>query len=358
MKILVLTCNTGGGHSACAKYIADEFKKNGIKCVVGDYLSILGKKATKIIEGIHGLTVKGNATLFKNLYHLGELYDKTDITSPVYLANKMVSSKLLAYIKRNKYDVIICPHLYPSLAVSALKNSGEDLKLINVATDYRVVPFWDETCPDYFVIPSKLLKKDFIDAGFDENILIETGIPIASDLKYTKKLKLPIDKKKILITTGSIGFGHVKKLTNDLLNKIDAYVIVICGKNDKMYKELKRIKNKNLIVKKYIHNLNDYIASSDVVLTKPGGITSTEVAILNKPIIHIMPIPGVESYNIDFFVNNKMSLYGKNNKEIIEYINKIFNDDNISKEMISNQKRIINPNSAKDFVKFVIKNLK
>ena len=355
MKILVLTCNTGGGHSACAKYIAKEFKKNNIKCDVADYLSILGKETTKLIEGLHGFTIKGNALIFKELYHLGELYDKTDITSPVYLANKQASSKLLSYIKENNYDLIICPHLYPSLAVSALKKKGENIKLINVATDYRVIPFWKETLPDYFIIPSKLLKEDFLNAKFQPEILISTGIPITSDFKHTHKINLPDDKKKILITTGSLGFGNVKKLVLDIFEKLDVYLIVICGQNDKMYQELKMIDNKNLFIKKYITNLNDYIASSDLVLSKPGGITSTEVAFLNKPLIHIMPIPGVETYNVKFFTENGMSLYGKNNEEIIDNIQKVFNDEELRKNMLLNQRKIINPNSAKDFVDFVIK---
>ena len=75
--------------------------------------------------------------------------------------------------------------------------------------------------------------------------------------------------------------------------------------------------------------MDEYMKISDVILTKPGGLTSTEVAIMHKPLVHIMPIPGVENYNSEFFFKNGLSL-------------------------VSNT---INENSAKYLVEFIIKNI-
>ena len=356
MKILVLTCSTGGGHNSCARYITAEFKKNNISCDCIDYFNLIGKNASKIAENIYLTTTLGNGKIFKGLYKLGELYNKTGLISPVYGINKMTCGRVLKFIKAKKYDIVICTHLFPALAITSLKEK-EDITLINVATDYRVIPFWNETNPDYFVIPSKLLKKEFKAAGFKDKILVCTGIPVSSDFKNVKKLNLPKDKKRILITSGSMGFGNLCELVKILLSIMDAYIIVVTGNNSKMYRELSKIKNDNLLVKGYIKNLNDYIAASDVVLTKPGGLTTTEVAVLNKPFIHINPIPGVENYNASFFYKNKMSLIGRNNNEIIKNIIKLLYDDKLRKKMIKNQQKIINDKSASDLVKFVKENI-
>ena len=162
MKILILSCSTGGGHNACGHYIEKEFSEYNIKCDFVDYFDILGPNAKRHSEKIYLNTTKGNGSLFKIAYKLGEAYSKTGITSPVFGLNKLAKNKLYSYIQKYNYDLIIAPHLFPAMAVTTLKNDGKDIKLINVATDYHVIPFWEETRPDYFVIPHSSLKQEFI----------------------------------------------------------------------------------------------------------------------------------------------------------------------------------------------------
>ena len=101
-------------------------------------------------------------------------------------------------------------------------------------------------------------------------------------------------------------------------------------------------------------NINDFIYSSDYVLSKPGGLSSTEIASIHKPLLHIYPIPGIETYNTLFFGNNKMSIKCDTDKEIIDNIKYLMSNEDICKEMIQNQKKIINENSASDLVKFIL----
>ena len=356
MKILVLSCSTGGGHNACGHYIEKEFKKNNIICDFADYFDILGPKAKQRSEKIYLGSTKGNGNLFKLAYKIGEAYSKTGITSPVYSLNKLGKDKLYSYIKTNNYDMVIAPHLFPAMAVTTLKKEGKDIKLINVATDYHVIPFWEETKPDYFVIPHSSLKEDFIKKGFKEETLLEFGIPVSSSFhKIENNLYLKANKEIILITSGSMGFGKMKEITKSLLEQNqNIYIIAICGNNKELYSELKKVNNPNLLVKGYVNNINEYIAASTIVLTKPGGLTSTEVGVMRKPMIHLMPIPGVENYNAEFFRKNGLSIVSNSVEEVIENTNKLLNDKNAQKLMIENQSKIINRNSARDLVNFVL----
>lgn len=356
MKILILSCSTGGGHNACGHYIEKELKRNNINCDFVDYFDILGPNAKKQSEKIYLKTTKGNGNLFKIAYKLGEAYSKTGITSPVYGLNKLAKNKLYEYIQKHNYNLIIAPHLFPAMAVTTLKNEGKDVKLINVATDYHAVPFWEETKPDYFVIPHISLKEEFIKKGFKEEILLDFGISVSSSFyKVKNNLNLPTDKDVVLITSGSMGFGKMKNMVKALLQDIpNIYVVAICGNNQTLYSELKALNNENLLVKGYVDNINEYISSSTIVLTKPGGLTSTEVATIRKPIIHIMPIPGVENYNAHFFENNGLSLVSTTIEEVITNTKKILKDENLQKTMVENQAKVINRNSANDLVKFVL----
>ena len=355
MKILIISCSTGGGHNACAKYILEELKNNNIEAEFKDFYDIVNKKAKKLSEKLYLSTLNGNGKIFKVDYKLGELYSKTKLKSPVYSVNKLHKKKLYNYIIQNKIDLVITTHIFPALTLTAIKK----VPFLLVATDYTACPFMEEANPNYYVIQNGI-EKDFINKGIDEKKLLKTGIPVSSNfIKNAKNIRynLNIDKEKtILIMLGSMGFGNINKIVNNLLEIDNTKIIIVTGSNKELYNKLKKIKNKKLITLGYVHNMNDLIYSSDIVVSKPGGLSSTEIASINKPLIHAFAIPGIETINTNFFYNHKMSIKCNNENEIIQSIIKLLNDNKLQKEMIKSQSKIINKNSASDLVKFIKSN--
>lgn len=355
MKILIISCSTGGGHNACAKYILEELKNNNIEAEFKDFYDIVNKKAKKLSEKLYLSTLNGNGKIFKVVYKLGELYSKTKLKSPVYSVNKLHKKKLYNYIIQNKIDLVITTHIFPALTLTAIKK----VPFLLVATDYTACPFMEEANPNYYVIQNGI-EKDFINKGIDEKKILKTGIPVSSNfIKNAKNIRynLNIDKEKtILIMLGSMGFGNINKIVNNLLEIDNTKTIIVTGSNKELYNKLKKIKNKKLITLGYVHNMNDLIYSSDIVVSKPGGLSSTEIASINKPLIHAFAIPGIETINTNFFYNHKMSIKCNNENEIIQNIIKLLNDDKLQKEMIKSQSKIINKNSASDLVEFIKSN--
>ena len=123
---------------------------------------------------------------------------------------------------------------------------------------------------------------------------------------------------------GSMGFGNAKEIITHLLEEKNVTIIVTCGTNEKLYKELTEYKNKNLLPLKYTNNINNLIYTSDIVLSKPGGLSSTEIASIHKPQLHIYPIPGIETYNTNFFEEKSMSIKCQTKEEIIENKKKLY----------------------------------
>ena len=354
MKIVVFTCSTGGGHNSCAKYIASEFNKNGISCDVKDYMQLAGEKASKRAEKLYLGSTKGKGNIFKTVYKLGELYNKTGIKSPVYGFNKMVVKNLDIFLEENGYDLAIGTHVFPCMALTELKKK-KNIKFVNVATDYECIPFCNETNPDIFVIPSEKLSNRFIEKGINKDVLLPTGIPVASSFFEVKgDIQLPNDKDIILLTSGSMGFGQMEECVKKILNSIDAYLVVVCGSNESLKEKLEKIDNKNLIVKGFINNMNEYMNKASVIIAKPGGLTSTEITMMRKPFVLMMPIPGVENYNALFFESNGMGMRAENPDEVVRVTQKILDDKNLQEKMIDNQKKYINNNSAKDLVDYVL----
>ena len=359
MKVLILSCSTGGGHNSCGHYIEEELKDNNIECEFRDFFDIVDSKAKDLSSKIYLATLGKDGEIFKRVYKLGEAYSNTGIKSPVYLVNKLHKRTLYKYIQDNNFDLVIVPHLFPALTLTAINKSRgyKKVNFIAVATDYEPCPFFEEANPDFFII-QKGLEERFINKGIDKETLISTGIPISSRfVKKAKNIRNEFnikDEKVILIMLGSMGFGRIDEVLSNLLKEDNVKIIVITGSNKELYEELRKIDNKNLIVLGFVNNINDLIYSAEIVLSKPGGISSTEVTVMNKPLIHIFPIPGIETYNTNFFYERGMSLKCNSKEEIITNTEKLLKDVNLQEKMITEQKKYMNKYSAYDLVKLII----
>ena len=361
MKVLILSCSTGGGHNSCAKYIKEELINNNIECEFKDFFDIVNSKAKELSSKIYLSTLANEGMIFQKVYTLGELYSKTKLKSPVYIVNKLHKKALLNYIDKNNFDLVITTHLFPALTLTAINKKNKKINFIMVSTDYEPCPFIEETKPDKLVI-NKYLENRFIQKGINKDILLKTGIPVSTKFITTSKdikKELKINNEKvILVMLGSMGFGRISDIINNILNINNIKVIVVCGSNKDLYNKLNTIQNNKLIVLGYTNNINNLIYSSDIVLSKPGGLSTTEIASIGKPLIHIFKIPGIETYNTNFFESKKMSINCNTKDEIISNIENLLNNIDLQKEMIDNQRKYINQKSAKDLVDYIIENYK
>lgn len=366
-KVLVLSCGTGGGHNSAAKAIIEAFQEQNLVCDFKEYLEIINPKLKNYVNRLYVRSTVGKGNAFKTAYHLAELYQKTKIKSPVYGLNSLNHHKLYQYLIENDYQYVITTHLFAAQALTKIKKQ-HDIHFIAVATDYVCIPFWEETDPDYFIIPSEELKQEFIDKGIKREKLIPLGIPVSSRVRnredekaLRKKLKLA-DKRYILISTGSMGFGSHENIIEKLLDEKedDTAIIFCCGNNERLRKTLeeKFQGQKDLILLPFTNELVSYMKVSEIILTKPGGLTTTEVAAMRKPLILTMPIPGCEDYNARYFQEKQMAQKGNTEEEIVEWVKKLLKDKELQRKMKVNQEKWIDPNANEKIMEFVTEQMK
>lgn len=356
MKILILSCSTGGGHNSCAMHIANELKANNIECTFKDFFDIVNNSAKDLSSKLYLNSLKKNGKIFEGVYKAGELVRKSKIKSPVYLANKLHKNTLFKYLEDNHFDLVITTHIFPALTLTAINKPVKKIKFILVATDYECCPFMEETKPDYLVI-QKGTEEKFISRGINKDILVPTGIPVSTtfvDSAKNIKTELNIkDEKVLLIMLGSMGFGNITNILKELLNINNLKIIVVCGTNKDLYQKLTSFNNPNLIPLGFVNNINDLIYTSDIVISKPGGLSSTEIATIRKPLIHAYGIPGIETHNIAFYSRHGLSLNSKKEEDIIQNVTKLLEDQDLCNEILTHQKETINRNSAKDLVDLI-----
>lgn len=371
MKVLILSCDTGEGHNSAATAICKYLKKANVKCKVLDTLSLKSEKASKK-AALAYLTVIKIRFLFGIIYKAGMLVSNSSIKSPVYYMNKGYIDRLYDYINDNGFDTIIVTHLFPAEALTALKRKKRlSARTIAVNTDYTCTPFWEETELDYYIIPHRSLIHEFARRGIPREKLLPFGIPVKPEFyeklprqeareKFCRQYNISLDCSKpwYMIMSGSMGYGKINRLTKAIIrqHKSTVNIIVICGSNHRLQHklELEYGKYKNIVICGYCMDVPLIMDASDVLFTKPGGLSSTEAAVKNIPIIHTAPIPGCESKNAEFFESRFMSYSSKCIKKQIAAAVRICSDDFYRNKIIQAQKDNINRDTCEKIYKLII----
>ena len=343
MNILILSCNTGQGHNSAAMAIKDYFESRDIKCDIKDALAFWSPTNSKIISKGHIFIYRNLPKLFGIGYNFEEHHPpKHDDNSIMYDLVTKGCRELTIDIKSSDYSAVICTHVFSAMMMTKIIKSGYcDIPAYLVMTDYTCSPGAGETSLCGYFIPHADLTGEFLSAGIQAESIIPSGIPVNPKFynKYSTDyakgmLKLPENKKIVLLMCGSMGCGPIKQLA-ELLPEVmpdDAHLVAICGSNRRLYTSLIKKQNPNVTVVGYTSRIPVYMDAADVILTKPGGLSSTEAAVKHLPMIFIDAVPGCETRNLDFFTSHGFAATAQGAKAlantVCEYLK---NPDKISK---------------------------
>lgn len=365
MKVLILSCNTGEGHNIAGKAMKEALEKEGHKAVMLDYMKLSSDRTSKVVGGAYINIAKYTPHFFYFIYKAALKISSDKRKSPVYYSNSLMAKHLEKYLEKNKFDIILMPHLFPAETMTYMKKKKMlNEKTIAISTDYTCIPFWKETECDAYVIPHERMMDEYIQRGIQKEKLYPLGIPVRQDFyvkeemrKAKKELNLNTDKPMYLIMSGGMGFGKIQLFTIQLNRqcKNGEQIVVICGNNQKLRSLLeKEFKNKsNVNIIGYTNKISTYMDAADVVYTKPGGLTSTEVIVKNRPLVHTAPIPGCETKNMEFFVEKGMALHSKKIADQIEQGKTLLYNYELRNNMLKKQRENAKLNAAKDIIKLM-----
>ena len=364
MDALILTCGTGGGHNAAAYAMEEELNNRGHHTVVLNPYTLKSDRLASIIDHCYIRIAQKLPKLFGLIYRAGMLYNKLPVRSPVYHVNKTMMERMKTYLSQHHFDVIVMTHLFPAEILTNLKDHGTPIPpCLFIATDYTCIPFCGEIDCDFYVIPSKDLTREFSSQGIAPHTIYPLGIPTRSafhrnmdKIQIKKGLKLSLEKNYIFISGGSMGAGKlihaIRKVLSHYANDSSIEIIVLCGNNISLYRKLKRLYKNRVIPLKHTEHVAEYMVACEAVITKPGGLTSTEAAVCNSRLIHISPIPGCETKNAHFFSKNGLSIFVPSMKELIPAIEHL-QKDAAYQRMKNQQNRYINKFAASDICELI-----
>ncbi len=374
MKILILSCNTGEGHNSSARALSKAMEARGIVCDIQDTLALVSSEISKNVSEAYVYST-GNS-LFEKAYRIGEAVSNWDISakSPIYMANKLYAKQLYDKLTDGGYDAVICVHLFPAEALTALKRKAKlDIPSVFVMTDYTCIPFLPETELDRYVIAHEDLEEEFVEKGVPREKVFPLGIPVDEerygvrmDKEKARSLvcsefgwaRTPENAGWFLIMGGSMGFGNMGGLISSLLQRCgeDDRVICICGRNEEQRTKLSAEfgNDGRFLATGFTDKVPELMDASDVLFSKPGGITGTEAVLKNIPLVHTAPIPGLETYNARFFHYHNMSYSTKDPVRQAEVAMRLYRDPQWRKRMTDAQRRNAHPHCCDDIIDLVI----
>lgn len=316
MRLLILSCNTGEGHNSAAKALKDCFLQHNTACDIQDALAFWSPEKSKLISKGHVFIYRKLPKLFGVSYRFEENHPpKNGDDSLIYELVIKGCEELYEYLCESSYDAVICTHVFSAMMMTELKKRHQcRLRTYFVATDYTCSPGVNQTALDTYFIPHVKLTEEFVKTGIPVTGIVPSGIPVKSDFyKYVdsvtakKALSLPESKKTVLLMCGSMGCGPIKTLAETLPARLpqDAQLVVICGNNLKLYKALtKNPLPDNMRVVGFTNRIPLYMDAADLILTKPGGLSTTEAAVKALPMLFIDAVPGCETRNFEFFLKH------------------------------------------------------
>ncbi len=366
MDILILSCGTGGGHNIAGQAVKEEMERRGNRVVMMDPYTLVNDKLGGNVGNVYITMVQRVPWLFGLIYQLGNIYRRLPCRSPVFWIHMRMVPYMKDYLEKNHFDVIFTTHPFPAEIFACMKAKGvAPANTVFIATDYTCIPFAEESGCDYCVIPTGRLTDEFVYRGISADSIRPLGIPVRSEFRQNcsrqeaiAELGLDPGLRYLLLTGGSIGAGKMWLALNELQQYLeehpDTMLVTLCGSNSFLYQKMLRRyrENPQVCILEHTDQMAAYMKISDAVITKPGGLTSTEAAVSGVPILHIAPIPGCETKNAKFFSGLGMSMsVGKHIRNLSSALEQLLEPEVIA-DMTHQQKKEINHHSAEEICTF------
>ncbi|MBU4311819.1 MAG: glycosyltransferase [Candidatus Omnitrophica bacterium] len=298
------------------------------------------------------------------------LYDNPKVLKSVHglrdVIHRLNSKKLKTLLEDFRPDVVLCTQAFPcGMIADYKKHLNLKLPLVGILTDHAPHSYWIFNDVDYYITPSEISKEHFIKNGVSKSKIMAFGIPIdprftiAHDKKELRaKMGFEHNLPIVLIMGGSQGLGPVENIVTMLENKdIPFQLAVVCGTNKKLEKVLEkrapRYKRK-LVVFGHVENIDELMEISSIILTKPGGLTTAEALSKDLPMIIIHPIPGQETKNTDFLLQQGVALRAEDSEDVATLVQELLLNPIKLADMRNRTTELKKPNAAMDIAKLAL----
>lgn len=332
MNVLILTARCGMGHYSAAEAIKEELinKNENINIKVVDIFDYLFPHFSHVIYGSFDFMVQKCSSIYNNLYQITSRKDTTHLIP-------FVLNKIRNLIQDGNIDLVISTFPACSRYVSIYKEINKTVKLYTFITDINPNLEWISKNTDLYCVASDETKDTLVKNGVNKNKIIITGIPVKSKFKMDESVCYSIScKKEILVMGGGLGLlPSINTTLKELSNDDSLHITVIAGKNERLKRKYKN--QKNITILGFTDKVYKYMKTSDLIVTKSGGITLFEAIYSKIPLYIIKPFLDQEVANAKFIEKQKVGVVSWDKKsKIADQIKSLLNNNKKLNDMKNN----------------------
>jgi processive 1,2-diacylglycerol beta-glucosyltransferase len=365
-KILLLSASAGAGHVRAAEAVEQAFKqrREGFEVHHFDVLNYTNKLFRHLYS-------KAYIDLVNKMPEVpGWVYDKLDKpwkNERRRLAlDKLNTRPFVKLLREYQPDLIVCTHFLPAEIVSWLKAKERIAsRQVIIVTDFDVHAMWLVHHYEHYFVALEEARVYLEALGIPAEKITVSGIPIDPVFAIKKdkremrvKHGLEPDRTTILLSAGGFGVGSVDALVNSLMPlQHRAQVVAICGRNEELKQRLSKLAARsnhddNVMLKPfgYTNEMDELMTASDLVLGKPGGLTTSEALAKGLVFVIVNPIPGQEERNSDHLLEAAAAIRCNNLPTLSYKLDRLLADPQRFKSMQANARRMGLPNAAKAIV--------
>lgn len=369
MKTIILTATAGEGHNSVARSLDNELKSRGFESAIIDICQINSNWLKDVANGFYNMSINYFPTLYGAAYDSADKkVQETNSAQPRKLAQKTLTGEIKKFIDDFKPDAIIATHVFAANILSDLVLDGFYTGLtVGIITDFTVHPFWEDSEGiDYLVLPHKDLDIQMQRKEIPLEKALHFGIPIHKKFfehldkkEMRKKLGLDEDKETVLLMSGSMSHVRVDKALKRI-DKLpnDFQVVVFLGKRKTLLKKIEKMKLRHKIkIVGFVSNIEEYYSAADIIITKPGGLTTSECIAKGLPMIVVDPIQGQEARNVEFLTNHQLILASSKTYREVEALNTFMNNDFVRDNILVSLEQNYLEDPAEKLIDFMVKKL-
>ncbi|AZN41174.1 MGDG synthase family glycosyltransferase [Paenibacillus albus] len=359
--VLILTGDYGAGHLRAAEALEHSLQQlyPHLPVQIVDVMSVTHPFFSPVSKYMY----------LRSIHHFprtyGFLFRKTRqqgaISNTLKTIQKLGLRRLTSLIARIKPSAIVSTFPIAAGAVSMLKGAGlVNVPCMTVITDYTDHSYWLYPHTDRYLVGSSSVADRLRQLGIPSSRIEVTGIPVQSSFNSLlskqdarKMFSLQADLPTIMIMGGGEGLvardiGETIRSTHRFL-KGGVQFIVVCGRNKKLHAELAELVHLNRIpalITGYTDHIAEFMAASDLLITKPGGLTSSEALAASLPMVLIHPLPGQEEDNAAYLTASGAALLVDELSELPLLLMGLLNSPNKLRQMKRRAHQASIPNSA------------
>ena len=324
--------------------------------VVDSYKYAASVVSRVVSNGYLGM-VKTIPQMYRFLYNRAER--ATEVGPFRSWVHQFTAGNLRSVLVDLRPDVVVCTHAFPCGVMAEYKKLFADAPpVVGVVTDFVVHAFWIHKNIEAYAVATEEMRTTLIARGIPVERIVVSGIPVNAAFgnphpdrdALREHLGLPHDRQIVLMMGGGLGIGPLETMMHALSRVTHPLcAVAIVGRSARLEQRVLEHADRvpyPIRVVRFVNNVHDYMHASDLLITKPGGLTSSEALAARLPMVLFKPLPGQEERNTRYLVQRRAALRAKNAVDLTRTVQALLSDDEKRTAMRAAMENLSKPQAA------------